>query len=56
MEVEIITPQRDSWHLMHSGAYLAFFKQITISDHTTQGSLKACMPAEPAALKVYLFT
>ena len=32
---KLFTPQRDSWHLIHSGAYLAFFKQITISDHTT---------------------
>ena len=31
----LLTPQRDSWHLVHSGAYLAFFKQIPISDHTT---------------------
>lgn len=34
---------------------MAFFRQSTFYNHTSQGSLKECMPAEPLALKKYLF-
>lgn len=56
MEVEFITPQRDSWHVIHNGAYLAFFKQITISDHTNVEVIKsmhACWASSSQSVTFY---